>query len=84
MLGKAIKALPVKSAILDGEIIAIDSSGHASFQKLQQSIKSGDAGFLFQVFDEHVHAGASVKERLEFLEAMLDDAFTGLNVPVNG
>jgi len=50
-LGKAIKALPEQSAILDGEVVALDAAGHTSFQRLQQSIKSGDSGFLFQVFD---------------------------------
>ena len=33
-VGKAVKALPVKSAILDGEIVALDPSGRASFQRL--------------------------------------------------
>ena len=43
---------PVTSAILDGEIVAMDASGRSSFQKLQQSIgKTSDAGFAFQIFD---------------------------------
>lgn len=51
-LGKAVKALPLTSAILDGEIVAMDSAGRTSFQKLQQAIgKTGDAGFAFQIFD---------------------------------
>jgi bifunctional non-homologous end joining protein LigD len=50
-VGKAVKTLGLKSAILDGEIVALDSSGRASFQKLQQSIKSGDSGFVFHIFD---------------------------------
>jgi bifunctional non-homologous end joining protein LigD len=51
-LGKAVKRLPVTSAILDGEIVAMDAAGRTSFQKLQQSIgKTSDAGFAFQVFD---------------------------------
>jgi bifunctional non-homologous end joining protein LigD len=51
-LGKAVKSLPVASAILDGEIVAMDASGRTSFQKLQQSIgKTSDAGFAFQIFD---------------------------------
>lgn len=49
---KAVKALPVKSVILDGEIVALDPSGRASFQRLQQSINKGaSAGLLFHVFD---------------------------------
>lgn len=50
-LGKAVKALKVKNAILDGEVVALDSSGRASFQRLQQSIKSASAGLLYHVFD---------------------------------
>lgn len=51
-IGKAVKTLPLSSVILDGEIVAIDSAGRSSFQKLQQSIgKTADAGFVFQIFD---------------------------------
>ncbi len=51
-IGKSISSLPVKTAILDGEVVAIDASGRSSFQKLQQSIgRTGDSGFIFQIFD---------------------------------
>ena len=51
-VGKAVKGLPLKSAILDGEIVALDSSGRASFQRLQQSINKGAAaGLIFNIFD---------------------------------
>lgn len=51
-LGKAVKALRVKSAILDGEVVALDASGRTSFQKLQQQInKNSAAGLVFHVFD---------------------------------
>ena len=51
-VGKAIKALPVKTAILDGEIVALDSTGRASFQRLQNSInKGGGSGLIFHIFD---------------------------------
>jgi bifunctional non-homologous end joining protein LigD len=47
-----VKTLPLKSAILDGEIVALDSSGRASFQRLQQSINKGAAaGLVFNIFD---------------------------------
>jgi bifunctional non-homologous end joining protein LigD len=48
---KAVKALRVKSAILDGEIVALDASGRASFQRLQQSIKGAGTGLIFHIFD---------------------------------
>ncbi|HKY45702.1 MAG TPA: non-homologous end-joining DNA ligase [Pyrinomonadaceae bacterium] len=51
-LSKALKALKLKSAILDGEVVALDPSGRASFQRLQQSINKGaGSGLLYHVFD---------------------------------
>lgn len=51
-IAKALKALKVQSAILDGEVVALDVSGRASFQKLQQSIKKNlGAGLIFHAFD---------------------------------
>jgi DNA polymerase LigD, ligase domain len=50
-LGKALKEFPASAAILDAEVVAMDSKGRASFQKLQQAIKTGDAGFVLHVFD---------------------------------
>ncbi|HJY28694.1 MAG TPA: hypothetical protein VJ306_11745, partial [Pyrinomonadaceae bacterium] len=51
-VAKAVKALPVKTAILDGEIVALDSEGRASFQRLQNSInKGGGSGLIFHIFD---------------------------------
>lgn len=51
-VAKALKALKVQSAILDGEVVALDASGRASFQKLQQSLNKGlGAGLIFHAFD---------------------------------
>lgn len=51
-LGKAVKALRLKSAILDGEVVALDASGRSSFQKLQQQInKHSAAGLVLHLFD---------------------------------
>jgi bifunctional non-homologous end joining protein LigD len=48
----AVKSLPLKSAILDGEIVIVDAEGRSSFQKLQRAMKeSSKAGFVFEVFD---------------------------------
>jgi len=75
-LGKAVKALPVKSAILDGEVVALDSSGRASFQKLQQSIKNASSGLVLNVFDLIYIEGFSLtrtplRERKRVLEELL-------------
>lgn len=49
---KALKELRVQSAILDCEVVAMDSSGRSSFQMLQQAIhKTAGRGLVLQVFD---------------------------------
>jgi len=49
---KALKTLRVQSAILDGEIVALDASGRSSFQMLQQSIKQPRGrNLVLHVFD---------------------------------
>lgn len=49
---KALQTLRVQSAILDAEVVALDSSGRSSFQMLQQAIhKTGGKGLVLEVFD---------------------------------
>ena len=49
---KALQKLRVQSAILDGEVVALDSSGRSSFQTLQQAIhKTSGKGLVLEVFD---------------------------------
>lgn len=51
-LAKAVKTLRLTSAILDGEVVALEASGRTSFQKLQQQInKNQAAGLMFHIFD---------------------------------
>jgi bifunctional non-homologous end joining protein LigD len=51
-LAEVLKSLPVKSAILDGEIVVVDTQGRSSFQKLQRAMgKSVTTGFVFEAFD---------------------------------
>ena len=51
-IARAIKAIAVTTAILDGEVVVMDSRGRTSFQKLQQAMgKRGDTKFIFEVFD---------------------------------
>lgn len=38
-------------AILDGEVVALDGSGRASFQLLQQYLKTGEGRLVYYVFD---------------------------------
>ena len=49
---KALQSLKVQSAILDAEVVAMDSSGRSSFQMLQQAIhKTAGKGLVLEVFD---------------------------------
>jgi bifunctional non-homologous end joining protein LigD len=79
-LSKALKALPVTAAILDGEVVVVDKAGRSSFQKLQQSMKGGAATFIFQIFDLIYLDGynltrVSLRER----KALLEDLLSGVD-----
>ena len=50
-VAKAIKSVKATNAIIDGEIVMVDSRGRTSFQKLQQSMGKGGEGFIYEVFD---------------------------------
>ena len=74
---KAVKALRLKSAILDGEIVALDSSGRASFQRLQQSIKGAGTGLIYHIFDLIYIEGFSLtrtplRDRKRVLAALIE------------
>jgi bifunctional non-homologous end joining protein LigD len=49
-VARAIAALPVREAILDGEIVALDAQGHPSFQALQHRRTSALSG-VYYAFD---------------------------------
>ncbi|HKP46423.1 MAG TPA: non-homologous end-joining DNA ligase [Pyrinomonadaceae bacterium] len=71
-----LKALPAVTALLDGEVVVLDKSGHSSFQRLQQSMKGGAASFVFQVFDVIYLNGYDLRrtpliERKALLEQLL-------------
>ena len=76
-IGTAVKTLGLKSAILDGEIVALDPAGRASFQRLQQSINKGSAaGLIFHIFDLIYVDGydltrCPLRERKRVLEGLL-------------
>lgn len=49
----ALQGLPVSEGILDGEIVALDSRGHSSFQLLQNRKRTigGERSIFFYLFD---------------------------------
>jgi bifunctional non-homologous end joining protein LigD len=70
---EALGRLPIASAVLDGELVALDESGLSRFQLLQGSGLSSDrAHLVYYVFDLMEHEGVSlVGEPLETRQALL-------------
>jgi bifunctional non-homologous end joining protein LigD len=50
-LAASLQQLPVKSALLDGEIVVLDARGRSSFQLLQQGLKNPSSDILYYAFD---------------------------------
>jgi bifunctional non-homologous end joining protein LigD len=50
-IARALSALPVKTAWLDGEAVVFDDKGRSDFAALQQAIARADDGIVFAVFD---------------------------------
>jgi len=82
-LARALKAFPATTAILDGEVVVVDTAGRSSFQRLQQSMgrggKAGATAFVFEIFDLIYLDGYSLsqtplRERKLVLEQLLASA----------
>lgn len=51
-IAKALEELPVKNALLDGEVVALDENGGTDFQRLQNSMaEDNQASLIYYVFD---------------------------------
>lgn len=78
-IAKALKALPLSSGLLDGELIVQDENGLSNFGGLQSDLKSGRHDrMVYWLFDmmycESVNlTGVSLVERKQALEAVLSD-----------
>jgi bifunctional non-homologous end joining protein LigD len=82
-LAQALKTFPATTAILDGEVVVVDSAGRSSFQKLQQSMgrggQEGAPAFVYEVFDLIYLDGYSLsqtplRDRKQVLERLLASA----------
>ncbi|MDB6031457.1 MAG: polymerase LigD, ligase domain protein [Verrucomicrobiales bacterium] len=82
-IAKAVAQLPVKEGIFDGEIVALDANGQASFQLLQnyknQSKKAQPSTLVYYVFDllnaeRKATTGLPLLQRKQLLEAALKQA----------
>lgn len=73
----ALEALPVASARLDGELIAVDAAGRSDFGGLQAALKAGRTGTLrYALFDLPGLAGVNLADvplhqRKDLLEGLL-------------
>ncbi len=50
-IARALAALPVRSAILDGEAVVLDAQGRSDFGALQQAIGRDDGRIVYVAFD---------------------------------
>lgn len=79
-LVKALSRLPVQSAWLDGEVVAVDADGRSRFQALQNALSGATTPPLtFMAFDVLYLDGYDVRgvalvERKRVLERLLEDA----------
>jgi bifunctional non-homologous end joining protein LigD len=77
-VARAVEALPVRAACLDGELIALDAQGRSDFSALQQAIEQRTtANLRCMLFDLPGLAGvdlrdASLAERKQLLAALLE------------
>src|SRR5690606_37185664 len=50
-IAKAAAALDIPSALIDGEIVALDANGNPSFSALQRALKDGRGNLILFAFD---------------------------------
>jgi bifunctional non-homologous end joining protein LigD len=75
----SLRELKVGSALLDGEIVALDEKGRSSFQRLQNALKEGRIPLTYYVFDILELDGRDLRDeplvrRKEILKSLLKDA----------
>jgi bifunctional non-homologous end joining protein LigD len=76
-IGDCIRTATAKTAVIDGEIVALGKDGKPSFQDLQNRGKSGSA-LVFYAFDLLEHDGESlVAQPLSARRARLEQVITG-------
>jgi len=77
---RALAALKLRSAILDGEVVVEDDAGASSFVKLVEALKAGASGdMVYYAFDALYLDGNDLRpvplqDRRELLEAVCDRA----------
>jgi bifunctional non-homologous end joining protein LigD len=82
-VARALQELPVRSALLDGEIVALDKKGRSRFQLLQQGIKGAGTALTYYVFDLLELDGKDLRKeslirRKQVLEKLLQSPPSGI------
>jgi bifunctional non-homologous end joining protein LigD len=62
-LAEDLANLETASALLDGEVVALDASGRSSFQALQRALGESDGDLVYFVFDLLALDGGSLRPR---------------------
>jgi bifunctional non-homologous end joining protein LigD len=81
-VARALGRLPVETAWVDGEVVAMDSKGRSSFQRLQNALSgTGAEALTYLAFDllylnGYDLRGAPLSERKRVLQELLSDAST--------
>ncbi|QTP58019.1 DNA ligase D [Billgrantia antri] len=79
-IARALESLPVDSALLDGEVVAMGKDGVSRFGDLQEALSSGrTAALVYQLFDlpylqSHDLQNVALLERKRTLAALLEVA----------
>ena len=76
---RAATDLPVRGAIIDGEVVAVENDGRHNFQRLQNSFGDGAARLIYYAFDLLYLDGrdlraAPLSERKKTLRSLLSDS----------
>jgi bifunctional non-homologous end joining protein LigD len=80
---RALARLPVRSAWIDGEVVALDARGRSSFQRLQNALDGGMHDLTFLAFDLLYLDGYDLREvalgeRKRLLEKLLSGGYAGV------
>jgi bifunctional non-homologous end joining protein LigD len=77
-IADALSRLDVDSALLDGEVVALDDKGRTSFEQLQHGLKDGKVPLTYYVFDLIELDGKDLRsEPLERRKAALQKLLKG-------
>jgi bifunctional non-homologous end joining protein LigD len=87
-VANALRTIPVKTALLDGELVSLDERGASDFQRLQDALGAGharDARLVYFVFDLLYLNGVDLRGAgLGQRKALLAELFTRVPPPFAG